>query len=390
MGLFDRFRSEKRSGADPTLGELLARQRGGGYNFSGEAVTDVSALGVSTVFACVSIIADSIAGMPWGSFREVGERREPLDTPSVLIRPNVDQLRYQFVTEVVTSLALHGNAFIAYARDNRAMPVELRCLDPQGVSVSRDTMTKQMIFSVGGATFDSSNLLHLSWLTMPGAILGVSPLQVNKNVIGLQLAMQRYLAQFYGEGGIPSSVLETDNNLTVEQRNELGEGWQDFNGRRRRTAVLSGGLKWRAVNVSAADAQMLETRAQLVFDIARVYRVPSHLIAAQGDGQTYQNVESAGINFVRYTLLPWMQKIEQGISSILPGKQTVKFNADAYLRADTLSRYQSYSLALSNGLLSPNEIRSLENREPYPGGDEFIINAGGIPESPGTDVKPPE
>ena len=135
---------------------------------------------------------------------------------------------------------------------------------------------------------------------------------------------------------------------------------------------------------------MLETREQLVHDIARIYRVPAHLINAKGDGQTYQNQEAAGINFVRHTLLPWIQKLEQGLSSILPGKQTVRFNADAYLRSETLTRYQSYQLAIANGILSRNEVRSLENREPYEGGDEMLYAAGGIPEVKGEDAEPPQ
>ena len=390
MALFDRFRSEKRASSNPTLAEILAVQRGGSYNYTREAVTDLSSFGVSTVFACISIIADSIASMPWGTFREVGDRREPLETPSVLVRPNPEQLRYQFVSQIIMSMALHGNAYIAYSLDQRAMPAELRVLDPINVRVTRDKVSKSVTFNVKDAEFTSSTLLHLPWLTLPGEILGLSPLEANRGNIGLALAMSRHLQQFYGEGGIPSSVLETDANLTTEQREEMSKGWADFHAQSRRTAVLSGGLKWRPVVASAADSQMLETREQLVHDISRIYRVPAHLISAKGDGQTYQNQEAAGINFVRHTLLPWIQKIEQGLSSILPGKQVVRFNADAYLRSETLTRYQSYQIAIANGILSRNEVRSLENREPYEGGDEMLYAAGGIPEVKGEDAAPPE
>ena len=390
MALFDRFRSEKRASSNPTLAELLAVQRGGGFNYTREAVNDQTAFAVSSVFACVSIIADSIASMPWGTFREIGDRREALETPSVLVRPNPDQLKYQFVSQVIMSMALHGNAYIAYSLDQRAMPAELRVLDPMAVRAERDKTTKRITFKIGDANFDSSTLLHLPWLTLPGQILGLSPMEANRGNIGLALAMSRHLQQFYGEGGIPSSVLETDANLTTEQRDEMSKGWADFHAQSRRTAVLSGGLKWRPVVASAADSQMLETREQLVHDIARIYRVPAHLINAKGDGQTYQNQEAAGINFVRHTLLPWMQKLEQGLSSILPGKQTVRFNADAYLRSETLTRYQSYQLAIANGILSRNEVRSLENREPYEGGDEMLYAAGGIPEVKGEDAEPPQ
>lgn len=391
MGIFDRFRNTEKRNTNPTLAELLAIQRGGGTNYSGEAVNDLTALGVSTVFACVGILADSVASMPWATFRDVGDRRERIEqTPSVLLRPNADQLKYQFVSQIVLSMALHGNAFIAYSLDARAMPVELRVLDPIGVRCERDKITKEIKFNFGDAEFGSSTLLHLPWLTLPGKILGVSPLEVNRGNIGLQLAMQRYLSQWYGEGGIPSSVLETDANLSTEQQLELSKGWQTLHSNNRKTAVLSGGLKWRPVNTSASDSQMIETREQLIHDIARVFRVPAHLISAKGDGQTYQNQEAAGLMFLKHTLLPWITKIEQGISSILPGKQNVRFNADAYLRGETLTRFQSYSIAIANGILSRNEIRALENMEPYDGGDEMLYAAGGIPTVSGIDATPPE
>ena len=177
MALFDRFRSEKRASSNPTLAELLAVQRGGGFNYTREAVNDQTAFAVSSVFACVSIIADSIASMPWGTFREIGDRREALETPSVLVRPNPDQLKYQFVSQVIMSMALHGNAYIAYSLDQRAMPAELRVLDPMAVRAERDKTTKRITFKIGDANFDSSTLLHLPWLTLPGQILGLSPME---------------------------------------------------------------------------------------------------------------------------------------------------------------------------------------------------------------------
>jgi HK97 family phage portal protein len=192
--------------------------------------------------------------------------------------------------------------------------------------------------------------------------------------------MDKFLAQFYGDGATPSSVLETDGTLTPEQARQTRETWEDSLYRRRRPAVLSGGLKWRPVVTSAADSQMLEHREAIVRDIARAYRIPLHLIGGVGgQNETYQNVESAGISFVRYTLLPWMHRIEDVLSSMLPVNMRVKFNADEFMRADLSTRVRAQQAQIMSGTLTPNEARNLENREPYEGGDQFVLGIAGAP-----------
>jgi HK97 family phage portal protein len=212
--------------------------------------------------------------------------------------------------------------------------------------------------------------------------------------------MDRFLAQFYGEGATPSSVLETDGSLTQEQAELVRRNWEDSHYKHRRPAVLTSGLRWKPIVTSAADQQMLEHREALVRDIARAYRVPLHLInGTGGDSQTYQNVESAGINFVRYTLLPWMRRIEVAISDLLPMPQQVKFNADEFQRADLMTRARAQQLQIMSGTLTPNEAREAEDREPYEGGDQFILGVagavvagveGGALPTLGTDALPPE
>jgi HK97 family phage portal protein len=146
--------------------------------------------------------------------------------------------------------------------------------------------------------------------------------------------------------------------------------------------------------------QMLEHREAIVRDIARAYRIPLHMInGSGGDSQTYQNVESAGINFVRYTLLPFMRRIEDAISEMLPLTQRVRFDANEFQRADLLTRVRAQQTQIMSGTLTPNEAREQENREPYEGGDQFVLGIsgtavagvqGGALPTLGTDAIPPE
>jgi HK97 family phage portal protein len=216
---------------------------------------------------------------------------------------------------------------------------------------------------------------------------GISPLEAQRNTIGMGVAMDRFLSQFYGDGATPSSVLETEATITKEQAEILRDTWEESHWKRRRPAVLTGGLKWRPVTTSAADMQMLEHREAIVRDIARVYRIPLNLLAGTGgDTQTYQNVESAGINFVRYTLLPWMRRLEDALSELLPANQYVRFNADEFMRADLTTRVRAQQTQIASGTLTPNEARAQENREPYEGGDEFVMALPGSPMSTPNDA----
>lgn len=255
-------------------------------------------------------------------------------------------------------------------------------------------------YLIGDTEHSSSDIKAVHWLLMPNQYRAISPLEALRNTIGTSIAMDRFLAQFYGEGATPSSVLETDATITVEQANILRDTWADAHTRRRKPAVLTGGLRWKSVTVSAADAQMIEHREAIVRDIARAYRIPLNMInASGGDSQTYQNVEQAGINFVRYTLLPFMRRIEDAISEMLPLTQRVRFDASEFERADLTTRVRAQQTQIMSGTLTPNEAREQENREPYEGGDQFIMGIAGAPiagvtggdlPTLGTDAQPPE
>lgn len=340
-------------------------------NFSGEVVNEFTSFASSAMLAAVTLLADSIATMPLELVRVRDGRRELLPLPSVLSRPNMEQTMFEFVHQVVLSLAVHGVAYIYAPRQAGELPVEMVVIHPDRVRNEIDRTTGAVYQYIGETRYDSGELMCIHWLRLPGRLRGISPLEALRNTVGISLAMDRFLAQFYGDGATPSSVFETDKPLTKEQADLLRETWEETHWKRRRPAVLAGGLRWRSITVSASDAQMLEHREAIVRDIARAYRIPAHLIGGQGSSQTYQNVESAGINFVRHTLLPWMRRIEDALSEKLPVDQFVRFNADELMRADLTTRVNAAAIQINAGMLNPNEARAIEGRPPYEGGDEY-------------------
>ena len=374
--------NEKRSAALGNLADLLA-QRGGVPGWSGETVNERTALEVSTVLSCVSILANSIAALPIKAYREFDDRNMEFDTPRFLRIPNLNQSRFEFIHQTITSLALHGNAYILIDRDKAERPVALTNLHPDKVKLKMNGNEKQFILNE--RLYTKNNILHFTWFTHPGSYYGISPIKAQKNTIGVALAMERHIGQFYGQGATPSSVLETDGAMTKEQAEALQATWTGSHNKNRKPAVLTGGLKWKAIS-DAAGEELVKAREQIVKEIARVYGIPSYLIHAEGSTGLYSNVESSGIQFVRHTLLPWLARLEEGFSSLLPGRAYCRFDVGEYQRGDRGNLIRSAQVAISTGIHTPNEIRQQLDYEPYDGGDNFYISLQGAPVGP--DVQP--
>lgn len=359
-------------------------------NWSGEVVTEFTAFASSAVLAAVTLLADSLGTMPLELVEERGSRLVRLPTPQILLKPNDEQLQFDFVHQVVTSMATHGVTYLYAPRGNDGMPLEMRVLPAKRVRPEYDPDTDARIWRIGDKkVLTTDEVIQIDWLRMAGSLRGLSPIEVMRNTIGVSLAMDRFLSQFYGEGAIPSSVMESDKPITKEQAEILRDTWEESHWKRRRPAVLSNGLRWRSIVTSASDAQMLEHREAVIRDIARAYRIPQHLInGSGGDSQTYQNIESAGINFVRHTLLPWMRRIEDAISDLMPVGTRVRFNPDEFMRADLRTRVTAQATQIQSGTLTPNEARAIEGREPYDGGDAFVLALAGAPMAGGAELAP--
>lgn len=347
---------------------------------AGEIVTQDSAFTSTAIMSAITLLADSVAMMPLYPYKEVGSRLERLPMPLVLRKPNAEQTMFDFVHQTIATLAVHGTVFI-YAPREGGQLIEMRNIHPERVAITLDENGERQYEIIGSKEIYSSDVIkQIDWLRFPNQSRGVSPLESLRQTIGTSLAIDRFLAQFYGDGATPSSVLETDNNLSPEAAEVLRNTWFDTHYKSRKPAVLTGGLKWRSVTVSASDMDTINHREAIVRDIARAYRIPLHMInGSGGDSQTYQNVESAGINFLRHTLMPYCKRLEDCISELLPPQEKVRFDTNEIARADQLTRVRAQQTMIMSGTLTPNEARQIEGREPYEGGDQFILGIAGAP-----------
>lgn len=339
---------------------------------AGERIDEYSAFGVSAVISAISLLADSVASLPLRCFQVLDGKRVSIPLPDIIKSPDIGSNEYELVHQIVSSMALHGNSYLHLDRDKKQNVIGLVPLHVYQMQVipTGDQTGRQYLHL--GNEMPAEDLIHMRWFTPPQSLVGVSPLIQSRNLIGLAMAMDRHLAQFYAEGATPSSVLETESKLTNEQAQIIKNTWTDTHRRHRKPAVLSDGLKWKAITTSAADMEMIQTREQIIRDIARVFRIPAHLILASGgDTMTYQNVEQASLNFLTHTITPWLRRVEIGLSLILPPGTDIAFDTSALLRTDALTRARVNAMNVQMGARTPNEVRQIEGLEPFEGGDQF-------------------
>jgi len=372
------FNRQKRDASLGNLADLLQLREGGLLNYTGEKVNEKSALGISAVLSAISLIADSISLLPIKTLRYEGDKKVFTDKPRFLEKPNLNQTIFEVIHQIITSLLMHGNSFSLIDRDRQGRPIAITPIHSENVTVSLKGGIK--IYTVGTKenkrSLTDENILHLKWFSYPGQLMGISPLRVNGNTYGLALAMERHIAQFYGQGGTPSSILETDRDLTSEQAKYLQENWTLSHNRNRKPAVLTGGLKWKSISAGAGD-ELIQAREQIVNEVARIFRVPAHLIHSKDGSNVYSNIESNGLAFIRHTLLPYIRRIEDAFTTLLPGRQLVKLDTEEYARGDLFSRVRTYQVAISSGLMTPNEARHKLDMESYEGGDNFYLGLQG-------------
>jgi HK97 family phage portal protein len=349
-------------------------------SLAGERVDEVTALGVASVLSCVGLLADSVAMMDLIAYDEAtGER---VDLPQALTDPDPQEsTSYEFKHSTIATTAMHGNSYTFLSRDRRGEVIGLTPLHPYQMTVQASKNYTGRAYLHLGREIPREDLLVMRWYTPPQALIGISPLSMQRTMIGLAMAMDRYLAQWYANGATPSSVLETDQGLTKEAMISLREQWEASQRKARRPAVLSNGIRWRQVQTSAVDMEFNATREAVLAEVARIFRIPMWLIGMKGDPSTYQNVEQASLAFLIHTLQPWLTRFEIALSSIFPGV-TIKFDPSTLLRLDSMTKARVQTMQISAGVRSRNEARADDGFAPYPGGDDFVTVLPGSPVGP--------
>lgn len=338
-------------------------------------VSERVALAMAAVYRAVSIYADLIGTMPVAAYRE----RDKLGVPGFLRHPaGADVGATDEIGQAIWSILLRGNGYLvptSYApRDGR--PDSFVVLDPNRVSVSepeRGAVEYRYRFNGGGPDAVWTNpgpleLLHVRWQRPPGQNVGIGVLDANAypgGTLGGAWAANYFAAELMTNPS-PPSVLTHPSRLNAQQAADLQSQWATSVGRSRSVpAVLSGGITFQPVPMSARDAQLLETRKWNATDIATMFGLPPYMLGGStGDSLTYATVEGEMIRLWTTALMPMTVRLERALSAWLPLGQTLRFNPDALLRSQTLDRYNAHAIALTNGFETVDEVRQLENRPP--------------------------
>lgn len=399
---------------NPFSGLFRARDKpvnstnGSGYRFflggstSGKAVTEHSAMQMTAVYACVRILSEAIAGLPLHLYRynDEGGKEKALDHPLYLLlhdEPNPEMSSFVFRETLMTHLLLWGNAYAQIIRNGKGEVVALYPLMPNRMTVDRDDKG-QLYYSYQMSNSDAptmpggtvrlkpSDVLHVPGLGFDG-LVGYSPIAMAKNAIGLAIATEEYGAKFFANGATPGGLLEYPG--TVKDPDRVRESWnRGFSGSQNagKVAILEEGMKYTPISIAPEQAQFLETRKFQINEIARIFRVPPHMVGDL-EKSSFSNIEQQSLEFVKYTLDPWVVRWEQSIQRTLltadeKKRYFVKFNLEGLLRGDYQSRMNGYATARQNGWMSANDIRELENLDRIPpeeGGDLFLINGNMLP-----------
>lgn len=361
-------------GTYPSDGSIPPNSAMGGVTRAGVVVTETTALQHEAVYGSVSLIADTIGLLPKGVFRDDADgHKEPVrPTPMLVAEPYPGMTPFDWWHQVMTSLLLRGNAYMFTGADidTDFRPKWLYPLHPDIVGVRLDRDTGKPIYRVGSKEYGDLHIKHVRGFTLPGCPVGLSPIEYHAQKIGVGLAASKFGADWFGEGIHPSSVLETDEHLEKEESDEVMSDWVNSHAGSRRPALLSGGLKHRAITPSPAESQFLETQGYSGGVISgMIYRVPPHMLGMTEKSTSWgSGIEEQGLGYTTFTVGPWIKRWEDAFFGWLPKPRYMRMNVAGLMRARTLDRFQAYTLARAGGWMCVDDIRALEELPPLPDG----------------------
>ena len=375
-----------------------------GYSFlfgrttSGKPVNERTAMQTTAVYACVRILAEAVASLPLHvyEYQDDGGKKLVHDHPLYYLlhdEPNPEMTSFVFRETLMSHLLIWGNAYAQIIRDGAGRVLGLYPLLPDKMDVQRDDCgniyyvysrnsdENPMFKEYGDIRLKAEEVLHIPGLGFDG-LIGYSPIAMAKNAVGMTLACEEYGASFFANGANPGGVLEHPGVL--KDPSKVRESWNSvYRGvnNAHKIAVLEEGMKYQQIGIPPEEAQFLETRKFQINEIARLYRIPPHMVGDL-DKSSFSNIEQQSLEFVKYTLDPWVIRWEQSLqrSLLLPGekgKYFIKLNVDGLLRGDYQSRMNGYAVGRQNGWFSANDIREMENMNPIPdeeGGSLYLIN----------------
>lgn len=371
-----------------------------GASATGIKVTPETSMRSAAVLACVRVLSETVAGLPLIVYRR-GKNGRERDTSLPLFnllssKPNRYQTAFEFREMLMAHCLLRGNGYAQKVYDGSGRLVELVPLNPTRVeprlnadgSISYRLRTDRQ----GDLVIPSDDIFHLRGLATDG-IVGVSPIAYAREAVGLSIATEEFGARVFSNDAKPGGILEHPGKLSDEAHKRIKDSWQEAHAgvkNAHKVAVLEEGMRWQRIGISASDTQFIEARKFQIEEIARIFRVPPHLIGHL-ERATFANIEHQSLEFVQHTMLPWLRRWEQAIGARLMTNQEstthyCEFLVDGLLRGDIQSRYSAYAVGRQWGWLSADDVRRLENMEPLPNGDGSdylvplnMVSAGSVP-----------
>ena len=386
---------------------ITDRAAGSGYRFlfgqssAGKIVNERTAMQTTAVYAAVRILAESIASLPLHVYEKGKDgnriKAEELNLFYLLHdKPNPEMTSFIFRETLMTHILLWGNAFAQILRNGRGEIAGLYPLLPNKMSVERDEkgqlFYRYLRYENEPPTMEGNtvillpeDVLHIPGLGFDG-LVGYSPISMTKNAIGLSLAAEEYGSRFFANGAAPAGVLEHPG--VIKDVSKLRESWNRTfggSGNAGKVAILEEGLHFNPISMSPQDSQLLETRQYQITEIARIFRIPPHMLADLSKA-TFSNIEHESLEYVKYTLTPWICRWEASLTDALltreeQRKYEIRFNVDGLLRGDYKSRMEGYAVGINNGFMCPSDVRRLEGFDLIPdekGGNNFLIQGAMI------------
>lgn len=369
---------------------------GGMETTSGVSVTEENAMSSTAVYAAQKVISETMASLPLFTYRRIDKGKEKAHDHYLYDllhdQPNPEMTSFTFRELMQHHILTWGNAFAEIEWTASGKVRALWPLNPAQTIVERNPQTKELEYTTITPDGQPYKLKRHQVFHIPGlgnGIIGKSPIKMHREAIGLSKATEEFGARFFGNGATPSGIVEYPGKLDDQSYNRFKKDVRESHtglSKSHKLMILEEGLKYHQVGIPPEDAQFLETRKFQISEIARIYRVPNHMLNDL-EKSSFSNIEQQSIEFVVHTLRPWLVRWEQAISTQLLTKKDRKvfhseFVVDGLLRGDIKSRYESYAIARQNGWMSADDIRNLENQNPLPsgqGGSEYLVNGNMIP-----------
>ena len=377
MGLFSDlanwyFKDESRTLTAENNGRYLLGDEIVDFAHGGASATSISqarALSLAHVFAANRVIAGTVSTLPLKAYRDLGDTRQPMSSlPQLFEQLRVRGQLRPWLHRCLTSLTLRGNAFgLIVSRDGFGFPIDIEWLDP--AQVSTDNQPGRPGWWFDGQRVPRDDIVHIPWFTLPGQVMGLSPVGAFARTLGIGLNAENYGSDWFAAGGFPPGTFQnTEKQVVSAEEAQVIKARLVSSIRSRQPLVYGRDWKYDAVTVPPGEAQFLETIKANATQVAHIYGIPPEEIGGEtGKSMTYATVELNQIKLAG-SLRQWMVTLEDAFSALLPERQYVRFNADALVRTDLATRWQVNKLRVEMGAASIDEIRVQEDQTPLPNG----------------------